>query len=143
MRHTVGFTLVELMITVAIIGILGAVAYPNYQNYVREARRTDGKAFALALAAEQEKIYLANSGYAVDAATLSAVAGGLTQSPEGYYVISPSTERTFGNATAYTVTVEATGVQATDTDCFFIQMSSTGAKTAQTQVGVDNSAVCW
>jgi len=50
-----GFTLLELMITVAVIGILAAVAYPSYQEYVRKAKRAEGRVAILQLMQQQER----------------------------------------------------------------------------------------
>ena len=58
-----GFTLIELMITVAIVAILAAVALPNYKNYVIRAARVQAQTELLDLASRQEKIYLNSNAY--------------------------------------------------------------------------------
>ncbi len=59
-----GFTLVEMMIVVAIVGILAAVALPSYRNYIIRAARVQAQTELLALASLQEKIFLNSNNYA-------------------------------------------------------------------------------
>ena len=56
-RRSAGFTLIELMIAVAIIGILASIAYPSYQNYVKNARVSEGQAALMQAAQEMERCY--------------------------------------------------------------------------------------
>src|SRR5690554_2337838 len=62
-RRSSGFTLIELMIVVAIVGILAAIAYPSYQRYVQDSRRSDARANLLQLAQFMERYYTANGRY--------------------------------------------------------------------------------
>lgn len=66
MRKTTeaGFSLLELMIVVAIIGILASIAYPSYQEQVAEGRRVDAQANLLSLAQHMERHYTENGSYA-------------------------------------------------------------------------------
>lgn len=61
--HSVGVTLVELLIAVAIVGILAAIAYPSYQAQVRRGARTDGKAELTEAAQELEKCFTRYGAY--------------------------------------------------------------------------------
>lgn len=63
-RYNLGFTLIELMIVVAIVGVLSAIALPSYRNYAIRASRNAAQTELLALAALQEKIYLNSNTYA-------------------------------------------------------------------------------
>lgn len=63
MLKTKGFTLIELMIAVAILGILAGIAYPSYQDSVRESRRADAKGALLGFANSMERYYTENNTY--------------------------------------------------------------------------------
>jgi type IV pilus assembly protein PilE len=73
-----GFTLVELMIVVVIIGIISTIAFPSYQDYVRKARRAEAQAVLLETAQFMERWYTTNNRY--NTAVLPAA---LTTSPKG------------------------------------------------------------
>lgn len=74
MRRVLGFTLIELMITVVVIAILTAIAYPSYQDYIRRGIRSQGQQFLIDLAQRQEQYFLDQRAYAT---LLGPVAGGL------------------------------------------------------------------
>ncbi len=101
-----GFSLIELMIVVAIIGILSAIAYPSYTGYVMEGRRTEAIAELARLQMEQEKWRASNATYATMAQLGSPT---LT-----YYTLTDTTAPT---AAAYSITATATGAQTGDTGC--------------------------
>lgn len=89
-----GFSLVELMVAVAIVGILATIAVPNYSNYKIKSSRTAVQTELLQLAAIQEKIYLNSSAYAsnIPNAYTGQSSGGLGKtgsvSEDGRYDIS-------------------------------------------------------
>ena len=122
-----GFSLVELMIVLAIIGVLSAIAYPSYDSYMKKSRRSDAKIALQAMADKQERFYLQNNTYT----TIAANVGG-TGTEKNYYVLSIDSADV--NAFALTATAVAGGAQATDTttnngDCTVIKLTSAGAKT--------------
>jgi type IV pilus assembly protein PilE len=63
MKQADGFTLVELMIVVAIVGILAGIGYPQYNQYTRKARRAEGINTLMMVVNDQEKYYNANNAY--------------------------------------------------------------------------------
>jgi len=60
-RRQNGFTLIELMVTVVIIGILASIAFPSYQEFVKRGNRTEGQAFLSEVAARQERYFAQNN----------------------------------------------------------------------------------
>lgn len=62
-RKARGITLLELLIVVVIIGIMAAIAYPNYRDFAARAKRNEAKAVLLEIAQNQERFYLQNSTY--------------------------------------------------------------------------------
>ena len=77
MKRARGFTLIEVLIAVAIVGILAAIAFPNYQNHIRKGRRADAQSFMMDLANRQAQYMLDARTYALDATfvtTLGAMA---------------------------------------------------------------------
>jgi len=63
MKYMRGVTLLELMIVVVIIGILTAIAYPSYRQFVERAKRTEARALLLQIAVDQERFYLQNNTF--------------------------------------------------------------------------------
>ncbi len=128
-----GFSLIEMMIALAIGGILAAIAVPAYTDYMVHARRADGKQALLDLAARMERYYSENNTYAT--ATLANVGTGAS-SPKGYYTLSISAQ----SASAYTVQAAPAGAQASDTDCGSLTYNQAGQ---QNVTGTHSVADCW
>ncbi|WP_370977747.1 type IV pilin protein [Agaribacterium sp. ZY112] len=122
-----GFTLIELMIVVAIIGIISAFAIPAYNKQVMRGKRVDAKAFLLDIASRQERLYTEKISYS---STLSDLGLSAATSPEGHYSVavsvtpsgcSPSTTK----CTYYKLT--ATG-PSNDAECLTLTFDSLGGK---------------
>lgn len=117
-----GFTLTEMLIVVAMIGILAAIAYPSYRNYVVRANRADAQQTLLQAAQEAERFFAAANGY-----TGYTVSTALNHSPESGTVVYNIAVQ--GTLTANTFTVRATpvsgGVNASDG---YLEITHTGVK---------------
>jgi type IV pilus assembly protein PilE len=119
-----GFTLIELMIVVAVIAILAAVALPAYFDSIRKSRRADAIALMSQVAQAQERWRANSTQFATDFGTdflnvRSTAASGVASLTEPYYTISiPSAAA--GNT--YTVRAIARGAQVSDTRCFALEM---------------------
>lgn len=83
-----GFTLIEVMIVVAIIGILAAIAYPSYDEYVKRGNRTEGQAFLSDVAARQERYFSQNNAYVTADAEIAKLGLSSLNSPTDKYTIS-------------------------------------------------------
>lgn len=118
-----GFTLIEVMVTVAIIGILAAVALPAYGRYVVRAKRAEAQAVMLDIANREEQFLLANRVYA-DKATLVANGWALPARVAANY--SYDVTIATDPAPTYLITFTGTGGQAADG---VLTLSSTGART--------------
>lgn len=123
-RRAAGFTLLELMIAVAIIGILAAIAVPNYRNYLIKANRSAAQQFMLSISNVQEQYLLDNRAYAD---TIGAGGLGMTAPDDlsGKYTIAISGGGT-ASPTSYEIIATATGSQAADGN---LTLDNTGAKT--------------
>lgn len=147
MRGARGFTLIELMITLAIVAILAAIAIPNYNEYVRRSRRNEAREAVMTTSAALEKYFLNNNEY-----TDVIGAGGLTgtgllqqgtewQTRSGFYKVAISNNGETPPAD-WLITATAIGSQAVDTECTSFTYALTGARTA-TGSGTDPTAECW
>lgn len=118
-----GFTLIELMITTAIVAILAAVAYPSYTRYIVRSNRTAAQAQMMDIANRQQQFLLANRAYA-SKATLEASGYSLPTNVSNKYGYTI----TVGASTvpAFTVTFTGTGTQAEDGA---LTLNSEGVKT--------------
>lgn len=123
-----GFTLIEVMITVVIIGILAAIAYPSYTQYIALSARSEGLAALMRIANLQEQYYLDNRAYATDLTKLVGENPYVTE--HQHYSVSSS------GTSSFTIKAVAQGVQASrDVACSPLTISDTGAK--------GPSAECW
>jgi type IV pilus assembly protein PilE len=133
MKKNNGFTLIEMVIAVALVCILTTISVMSYISYVRKSRRTDAINSLLSISLAEERYRSNNATYG----TLAQAWGGVTTSQGGYYTLAISNV----SATAYTITATATGNQANDsangTSCASMVFSMSSGTISKTP------AACW
>jgi type IV pilus assembly protein PilE len=124
MRKRSGFTLVELIIVVAIIGILAAIAYPSYTQHVIRSKRADGMAALMNAAQAMERFRVANYSYNLPGGLSDVYATQVPTDGAGaaYYNLSAVT-----TVNTYVLTATPTGSLAGQDGA--LSLSNTGAKT--------------
>lgn len=143
MNKNQGFTLIELVIVVAIVGILSAIAMPMYRDYVVRANRTEAKAGLAVVALAQERYFSVNNIYTSSVAALGSMtvvkSNGETEG--GYYVVSISLQ---SSGAAYTLNATPQSKAGQNTDkCNILTLSSTGSKGVSTTYSGYSAANCW
>jgi type IV pilus assembly protein PilE len=142
MKHTKssGFSLIELMIVIVVLGTLTTLAVSSYERYVQKARRTKAKADLLELTQLIERNFTESNRFDQDAAGNAYTLA---------FTTSPRTGRTFYNlsfpagqptATTYIVQAVPTGSQTNDTLCMTLTLNQAGVRT---ESGTGTVADCW
>ena len=133
MAKNKGFTIIELMIVVVIVGILAKVAISSYSTYIRKSRRADAVNTLMAMSMAEERYRANNSTYG----TLAQVWNSVTTSNQGFYTVAISNV----TATSYTITATGTGTQTSDTEgataCNSLVLTYSSGSITNTP------AVCW
>ncbi len=125
-----GFTLIEVMIVCAIIGILAAIVYPSYREFVLNSNRAEATQELVRFANLQEQLFVDTRAYTDDISELGVGADASFTTQSGNYIISSVIVNT-----SFTLTATAQGNQAKDdTACVTITITDTGAKAP---------AICW
>jgi len=122
-RLSAGFTLIELMITVAIVGILVSIAYPSYQDSIMKSRRVDAQGALMGFANAMERYYTVNNTYPSAGTTGIYAATSPVDGGTAYYNLSISAS----TSSAYQIQAAPTGAQATD-KCGTLTLDQTGVR---------------
>jgi type IV pilus assembly protein PilE len=130
-----GFTLVELMIALAVVGLLSAIAYPSYQQQVAKGRRTDAKQSLLELAQRMERFYTERGTYA--GATLGSTGLYPNVSSGGYYSLTIVSQ----TADGFSVRATPRGAQVGDACASFLY-NQLGEQTVSSDASL-SAVKCW
>lgn len=124
-RRISGFTLIELVIVMVVIGIIAAIAYPSYVESLNKAKRSEGKAAMSSIAQSLERCFTRHNAY-----NHASCPNGTVQSESGYYSISINA----ASATSYSIQAQP---NFSDSRCGQMTMNHQGQRTSN-----DNS-YCW
>jgi type IV pilus assembly protein PilE len=129
-KKTAGFTLIEVMIAVAVVAILATVAFPSYREYIQRSHRSEAQAHLMALAARQQQFLVDTRGYAASLATL-----GISEPANVTKAYAVTMTLDGGPPPGYTITATPNASQTSER-CGTLTINQAGTKTAAV-------AGCW
>jgi type IV pilus assembly protein PilE len=141
-----GFTLIELIVAMVVIGILAAIAIPNYQDYIRRSRRADAQAFMMEVAARQQHFLVDRRAYStsiIDPAAAGGLAMTIPNRVADFYTVSfndgvnPDTVNNAATPPTFTVFAVPRNAQAGDS-CGTLGLTQNGVRSA-----TGATAGCW
>jgi type IV pilus assembly protein PilE len=140
-----GFNLIELLVVVAIVAILGALAYPSYTQHIVDTKRTASRNILMQVADRQQLFFMDNKSYAADLTSLGFGANPLVIGDDGRELAAGDSQSLYSvalsNVAATTYTATATplnGQLSRDTACGSMTLDQTGAR-GQSGAATD----CW
>ena len=144
-----GFTLMEILIVIAILGIIGALALPSYNNSVERGKLSECTAFAYRLSAEQEKFFTENLTYTADLTSALGLNLATSDSEKGHCTASVETlpagrtceiDDATERCTSYTITVTRNSPDLATMECGILTLTNQGVKGVTSAGAVDD---CW
>lgn len=132
-RRMRGVTLIELMLVVIILGILAAVAYPNYRDFAARGKRNEAKAALLQIATNQERVYLNTNSYTLDMTLLGFPVSDDFETDSGSYIV----DVTSADSNNFTAIATYRPDDKEATKCKTFEIDARGQKTS------DPLADCW
>ena len=138
-KQTAGMTLIELLVTLAVVAILSSIAVGSYRSYTLRANRIDGETMLLKIQVAEEKFFLQNNTYTTGVAVAPPNGLGLLSTTlSGYYNLTVAAGTTGSIATSYAATATATGTQVNDkAACLTLTINDQGQRTPT------DSSGCW
>lgn len=131
-----GFSLLELMVVVAIVGILAFIAYPGYKNSVLKSHRADATSTLMDAMQREERYYSENNTYVTDLTQIGYASSSNVATTNGYYKISAQADPN-GITVGVILTATAVGNQTNDV-CGNFTLNANGAKTVS-----GTNTDCW
>lgn len=131
-----GFTLIEILVVVTIVGILSSMAFSSYREHMLKAHRMDAKSQLLEIMQRQERYFSEKNTYVSDLTSLGYSASSVNTEGNNYTITAQATDDGLTDGVVLTATPQ--GNQADDTYCGWLALSSMGQKTSE--AGNDN---CW
>lgn len=145
MKHNLktGFTLIEALISIAIMGILTAISYPSYIEFMHKARRSDAQTSLLALALAQERYYQQHSSYSNDISKLERFASRKILQQSTYYQMSITRkDENQDGFSGFILKATAIGTQRNDIRCLQLSIDHLNSQRAYDDKGNINKK-CW
>jgi type IV pilus assembly protein PilE len=124
-----GFTIVEILVALAIVALLASFALPAYRDSTLRAGRADGKAALMQVASDQERFYSNNFSYSTNAVPLAATPAATLTSRDGNYVISVAACAGGAIANCFVASAAPQGSQVADT-CGTLTINQLGVRAA-------------
>ncbi len=136
LQSAAGFTIIELLIVIAVISILTAIAVPSYRDYVMKSRRTEAKELLFTAAQRLQQYFTQNDVYTNSTSTLQMG----SSSRNGYYTLTIAAGTTGSINTSYALTATRAGTQTSDTACGNYTLNLLGTRSVS---GSQTTPPCW